>query len=376
MNLSDSGRQPDVIVAGGGVVGLCSALALADRGLRVYLVGEPRLGEASPAAAGILGPCVEETGGPDMSAPVNRFSLLARDRYIGFLEQLVKRTGVDVPLNRRGILEIAANEEQAAGLRARGVGTWLDARAVAEIEPGVRASLGALLFELDGSVDNIALLEALRFAVECDPRIFPIDDLVISVTIDRAGVTCTVGAGNESYWAPRMVLAAGAWSPRIVGLPRALPIEPMRGQMFSVPAEMATRLRHVVYGPDAYIVPRGDRILVGATLEQVGFDAATIPSAIATLRTAAARLLPSLEKATPSVSWAGLRPMTPDRAPIIGSDPECPALIYATGHSRSGILMAPLTGDCVAAIVSGEAPPADVSAFRVDRFPTTPARAA
>jgi glycine oxidase len=309
-----------------------------------------------------------------MSAPVNRFAILARDRYVGFLDQLSKRTDIEVPLNRLGILEVAAGPDEAAALETRGVGRWLDAAAVADVEPAVRAEFGALFFELDGSVDNLTLLRALRLAIECEARITEIDALVISVGVDRDGVTCTVGAGNESYQAPLMVLAAGSWSPRIAGLPRPLPIEPMRGQMFSVSADSKPRLRHVVYGPDAYVVPRGDRVLVGATLEQVGFDATTTPEAIATLRTAAARIWPPVETAPAAARWAGLRPMTPDRVPIIGRDPEQASVIYATGHSRNGILMAPLTGDCVAAVATGETPPADLSAFRVDRFPATPRR--
>jgi glycine oxidase len=127
-------------------------------------------------------------------------------------------------------------------------------------------------------------------------------------------------------------------------------------------------LRHVVYGPDAYIVPRGDRILVGATVERVGFDSTTTASALAELRTAAASLWPSLETTPAAASWAGLRPMTPDLIPIIGRDPERESLIYATGHSRNGILMGPLTGDCVAALAVAEEPPVDLSPFRVDRF--------
>ena len=291
-----------------------------------------------------------------------------------FWNELTTRTNVDVSLNRLGILEVAGSPAEAAALESRGVGQWLDAAAASEIEPGLRSPLGAKFFEVDGSVDNLALLNALRAAVESEPRIVAIDALVLSVAIDRAGVTCTVGAGNESYWAPLMVLAAGTWSPRIAGLPRALPIEPMRGQMFSISADSKPRLRHVVYGPGAYIVPRGDRVLVGATLEHVGFDATTTPAALTTLRAAAARLWPVIENAPTAASWAGLRPMTPDMAPIIGRDPDHAPLIYATGHSRSGISMAPLTGDCVAAIAVGAPLPADLSAFRVDRFPTAPDR--
>jgi glycine oxidase len=164
------------------------------------------------------------------------------------------------------------------------------------------------------------------------------------------------------------VLAAGAWVNGIAGLPRLLPIEPYRGQMFSVAATGAAVLRHVVYGPDAYLVPRGDRVLVGATMERAGFDADTTDEALASIRSGAAAFWPVVSTATTTAKWAGLRPVTPDLLPILGRDPDHPSLIYACGHSRNGILMAPLTGDCVVALVTGDAPPADLSAFGVARF--------
>ena len=141
--------------------------------------------------------------------------------------------------------------------------------------------------------------------------------------------------------------------------------------MFAVEAPAGARPRRVIYGPGAYIVPRGQRILVGATLERAGFDPSTTPAALAELRRGAAAIWPAIAELPMASSWAGLRPVTPDLLPIIGPDPDHPCLIYACGHSRNGILMAPLTADCVAAIVAGSAPPADLTPFRVDRFPTT-----
>jgi glycine oxidase len=187
--------------------------------------------------------------------------------------------------------------------------------------------------------------------------------------VDDAGVTCRTAAGGEVFRAPRAVLAAGAWVAALAGLPRPLPVEPLRGQMFAIEAPHERRPRHVIYGPRAYIVPRGQQILVGATLERVGFDPSTTPTALAELRAGGATIWPPIADAPMASSWAGLRPVTPDLLPVIGPDPDHPALIYACGHSRNGILMAPLTGDCVGAIVAGEAPPADVSPFGVDRFP-------
>jgi glycine oxidase len=164
------------------------------------------------------------------------------------------------------------------------------------------------------------------------------------------------------------VLAAGAWSPLIEGLPRPLPVEPLRGQMISL---AASPVRHVVYGHDGYLVPRGDMTLVGATMEHVAFDVSTTAEGVAGLRAAAAELCPALAGLPVAKAWAGLRPVSPDFLPIIGRDPDSPSLIYACGHSRNGVLMAPLTADCVAALLVGETPPASLAAFGIERFALT-----
>ncbi len=359
----------DVTVVGAGIVGLCTALALADRGLSVYLIGAARPGEASPAAAGILAASLEDTHGPVAPASVHDFAVAARDRYVAYLPDLVERSGVSVPFNRYGVLQVAFDAATAESLRESSNGRWLDAPALSAIEPAAGHAMGAMLHDLDGAVDNVAMLRALRDAADCSPHIARIPALVASISVNRDGVTCTTAPTRETYHAPIAVLAAGAWVAGIPGVPRSLPIDPLRGQMLAVAAPAEVRLRHVIYGPQAYVVPRGERILVGATLERVGFDPSTNPAALAALRAGGAQILPGVADAPLLSSWAGLRPATPDLLPIIGPDPDYPALVYACGHSRNGILMAPLTADCVAAIVAGETPPIDVSPFRVDRFP-------
>jgi glycine oxidase len=200
-------------------------------------------------------------------------------------------------------------------------------------------------------------------------RITRIDATVVGLEVDDSGVVCKTATRGESFRAPRAVLAAGAWVAGLDGLPRPLPVRPLRGQMFAIAAPQEPRPRHVIYGPAAYIVPRAHQILVGATLESVGFDPSTTPAGLAELRAGGGAIWPPIAAAPMASSWAGLRPVTPDLLPIIGPDPDHPALIYACGHSRNGILLAPLTGDCIAAIVADDRLPADVRAFRVDRFP-------
>jgi glycine oxidase len=359
----------DVIVVGGGGIGLAIALAAAERGLQVSLVAEHRAGEAFPAAAGMLAPASLEMVHHAASGAEHAFSLAARDRYPEYLAALTEHSGMKVPLNRLGILHVVLDEAEAArhaGMSVPG-STWLDGRALAALEPALGHAPGARFFADDGAVDNVALFEALQVAVERFARVRQTFALARTLEIGRHGVVCELSDGRRES-AGQLVLAAGAWAQLIEGLPRPLPVEPLRGQMISL---SATPLRHVAYGDHGYLVPRGELTLVGATQERVGFDVSTTEEGITGLKKAAIELCPDLEASTLASAWAGLRPVTPDFLPILGRDPEYPSLVYACGHSRNGVLMAPLTGDCIAALVAGDEPPVSLSAFGIERFEIT-----
>ncbi|HWZ61367.1 MAG TPA: FAD-dependent oxidoreductase [Gemmatimonadaceae bacterium] len=342
----------DLIIVGGGAVGLASALAASDRGLDVLLITEHRPGQASWAAAGMLAPSIEEFG----SREAETFATAARDRFPSYLAALQDRTGITVPLNRTGILVIGAPSP-------RSTPQHLTKPELAKLEPALRDSEEAWFYPHDGAVDNVKLLDALEAALAHSPRVHRVTGPVRSLRVDRDAVTCDMGK------APQLLLAAGAWTSLIEGLPRPLPIHPMRGQMLSL---AAAPLTHVVYGPQGYLVPRGGtHTLAGSTMERSGFDASTTDHAIAEIRAMANTLCPSLTTASTAAVWAGLRPVTPDFLPIIGHDPDYPSLLYACGHSRNGVLLAPLTADCVAALAVGEPSPFSLSPFTVDRFAVT-----
>lgn len=341
----------DVIVVGGGGIGLAVALATSERGLTVSLVAEHRAGEAFPAAAGMLAPASLEMV-HHASGAEHEFSIAARDRYPEYLAALAEQSGIAVPLNRLGILHVVLDEAEAAryaGVSRPGA-TWLDRRALAALEPALGHAAGASLFADDGAVDNVALFEALQIAVARSTRIRQTNAPARAIAIERRAVTCELSDGRR-LTGGQIVLAAGAWSQLIEGLPRPLPVEPLRGQMISLGA---SPLRHVAYGDHGYLVPRGELTLVGATQERAGFDVSTTDEGIAGLERAAAELCPALALAPRISAWAGLRPVTPDFLPILGRDPDYPSLIYACGHSRNGVLMAPLTGDCISALVAGD----------------------
>ena len=364
----------DVLVLGRGAVGLASAFALSRLGARVCLIGEPRPGEASIAAAGMLAPSVEFAHGM-VPAAVHAFAFAARDRYPEYLSDLGERSGRDVPLNRLGILRVALDETAADVMHPTGNGkqtaSWLDGSALREMEPSLLHGFGAVLFPQDGAVDTLALLAALQAALTHATNVVQVADSVHEISFTCGEVTCRTARG-ERFVACEMVLAGGAWSPQLKGLPRRLPVEPVRGQTLEF---QGSPLRHVVYGHSAsgragYLVPRAvaDRTIAGSTMERVGFDASTTESARSALRAMAVSLCPALSSAALAQSGAGLRPVTPDFLPIVGRDPERPSLIYACGHSRNGILLAPLTADCVAAIATESDISFDITPFRVTRF--------
>jgi glycine oxidase len=166
--------------------------------------------------------------------------------------------------------------------------------------------------------------------------------------------------------AEHVVIAAGAWSPQIGHLPRHLPVEPVRGQMAAAPwpTEMP---RTVLYHDHAYVLARGGEALFGSTMEHVGFHGGVTDSGVAQIVAAARRLLPSLP-ATPTRTWSGLRPITPDGRPIVGPDPDVRGLWYATGHGRNGVLLAGLTGEIIASLITTGESEVEIASLAPERF--------
>jgi glycine oxidase len=354
--------RADVLIIGGGLVGLASAIALAKRHVHVTVLDHRLAGEASPAAAGMLAPGVERADGA-----AHRFAIAARDRYPGFIDELADATGIRVPLNRLGILELVLDDARAdQASRELAPGTeWIDREHLRALEPALGHAAGAVFYPNDGGVDNVELVRALRACVERVARITVIHEAATAVDAGAAHACVATDAGHR-YDAVSVVLAAGAWSATLDGLPRPLPVAPMRGQMYSVEG---APLAHVTYGPHGYVVPRGDRsTVVGATMENAGFEVATTREGMASVEAGGAEIAPVLARAHVLDRWSGLRPVTPDLQPILGRDPDVPSLLYACGHSRNGILLGPLTGDVVAALALGEIPSYDLSPFAIERF--------
>jgi glycine oxidase len=355
----------DVTVVGAGIVALTTALALADRGAAVRLVGTTHRGEASEAAGGLLTPSVE----PELQV-ISALATAARDFYPDFLALLESRTGISVWLNRLGVLQIARSEDEAHSLRQRSGGEgaeWLDHRALSALEPALAGPecLGALYTPLDGCVDPLLVLDALRSAVAVNSNISVASENICYVKVSKS--ECLAASDREGHYGSQsIVLAAGAWTPQIEGVPMPLPIEPVKGQMM---AFEATPTRHVAFGAGCYLIPKADgRTVAGSTLERVGFTPDVTEEGIATVRAMAETACPALGQASVHATWAGLRPMTPDLLPILGPDPEEPRVVYACGHSRNGILLAPLTAACVADFAMGRTPEHDVAQLRPGRF--------
>lgn len=309
----------------------------------------------------MLAPSVERSSGS-----AHDFGVAARDRYPSYIEFLGERTGITVPLNRLGILQVALSAKGIKGLKKTALATssWLDAKELTELEPPLSHGVGAMFNPDDGAVDNLVLLEALHRLVASSDRIECVQDDVTA--IDASSHSCKVTtASHASRGAERVVLAAGAWAGQISGARFARAVQPARGQLVSY---SSTPLRHVAYGPSGYIVPRGEQTIGGSTMESVGFDTATTPEGVKKIRAAAEQICPALGASARTIAWAGLRPVTPDMLPMIGPDPEYPSLLYACGHSRNGVLMAPLTGDIITDLVTGTPLSRDLAQFRPDRF--------
>ncbi|MGH7676791.1 MAG: NAD(P)/FAD-dependent oxidoreductase, partial [Gemmatimonadales bacterium] len=249
-----------------------------------------------------------------------------------------------------------------AGLRA----DWLAPADVRQRWPGVAVDCrGALLAPDDGAVDPATLTRALL----TDAR--RLGTIVIPERVDRLIVARHrvggVATGGGAWITDHVVIAAGAWSARLPGMPRPVPVEPVRGQLVATawPPDVPPG---ILFHHHAYVLARADRAVLGSTMEHVGFDARTSDEGIARVLAGARRLLPPLERMPVVRAWAGLRPVTPDGQPIVGPDPAVAGLWYAVGHGRSGILLAALTGDVIAALLATGSTTVDISPWRPERW--------
>jgi glycine oxidase len=375
--------KPRVVIIGAGVIGLGIAWRLASRAaVTVFDRGKAGAG-ASHAAAGMLAACCEAEPGEQALVALGRES---QRRWPSFAEELERATGIDVELRREGTLVLALTADDQATIAhhlefQRQLDLpleWLSAAATRAREPRLAGKIaGALFSPEDHQVDNRKLAYALRVAAEragAEIREHqPVKELVVQGGQAR-GVVLDDGT---SVPADIVVLAAGAWSRGIGGLPpdRRPPVRPIKGQMLALRMDpSAPLLSHVLWAPGVYLVPRRDgRLIVGATVEEKGFDETITAGGLLTLLEAAWRAIPAVEELPVDEIWVGHRPGSRDDAPILGPGPLA-GLFYATAHHRNGILLAPVTADAMARLILDEVVEPAIKPFGLERF--QPARAA
>ncbi|HET7113230.1 MAG TPA: glycine oxidase ThiO [Pyrinomonadaceae bacterium] len=358
----------DVVIIGGGVIGLTIARALAQRGAgEVCLIERDGLGrEASFAAAGMLAPQAEANSQDDFFKLATR----SRDLYANFAASLRDETRIDVELDTTGTLYLALTDndleeiekryawQTAAGL----IVEKLTSSQARQLEPCISPNvLAALRFPHDVQVENRRLLSALANSVERLGVSVLTGTSVESINLHKERVT-GVQTSRGFISCPAVVIAAGTWS-SFVGFSRAsekplIAIEPVRGQMVSFDARPQLT-RHVIYSPRGYIVPRHDgRLLAGSTSEHAGFARQVTGGGMSSILKNAEEISPSVSALPIVDTWAGLRPRAPDSLPVLGPCDEIGGLFYATGHYRNGILLAPVTGELITeAVVTGVTSP-------------------
>ncbi len=368
----------DVAVIGGGVIGLAVAWRAAQRGMDVCLVERGGAGEglsgASHVAAGMLAPVTEADPGEGSLLELGLRS--ARD-WPAFAAELERVAGTDVGLRRCGTLVVARDRDQAEALERelglrRELGLAVERLRPSEArrrEPGLAPTIRlALAAPEDHVVDPRLVGRALSVAVLQAGATVRAGAAVQQLSVSGEQVTGVVLEGGEEIHAEQVVVAAGAWTAHI-GVPdRArVPVRPVKGQILRLRDPEGPGLLHgVVRFDGGYLVPRGDgRYVLGATMEERGYDATVTAGAIHDLLRDASELVPGVRELVVRELSAGLRPGTPDNAPALGRSPVLEGLVWATGHHRNGILLAPVTAELVAGALAGEAVPA---AFAPGRF--------
>ena len=385
ISFGPEGRGPSVAIIGAGVCGLAIGWRLAQAGAKVEVFERGQAGRgATWAAAGMLAAAAEAEPGEERLLEITRWS---QGLWPDFGRELEAASGQAIGYRDEGTLVVAPTRDDAARLRATydyqtGLGLaleWLGPAEARRREPYLGAGLAAAVFSpADHQVDNRRLAEALRVAfVKAGGALHERTEVTAIET--SAGRVTGLELGDRRVAADAVVLAAGAWSAELPGLPEAArpPVRPVKGQALALAMDPGQPLvTHVVWAPGIYLVPRAEgSLIVGATVEEKGFDESLTAGGVFALLEAAWRAVPAIEELTIEDLWVGFRPTSRDDAPILGPTPV-EGLLLATGHHRNGILLAPATAAAVSrCILSGDLP-APARPFTLARFADTPARPA
>ena len=362
-----------IVVVGGGIIGCATAYELARAGCAVTLLERATPGaEASGAAAGMLAPL-----GDSAPSPFEELAIASWRLYPKVAAELREQTGIDVEHVTRGtvyplftIEDVRLAETRAARHLGKefGIEAW-DTAEVRDHEPALAPNVrGAMFVRGDHWVNNQRLVIAYaQAAVAAGVTLRA--GLSVSRVVVESGRARGVVADGERVDGDVVLLATGAWTGQLVAsFGGRLPIEPKRGQMLSL-AHVPPVLHHCVHAEEVYLVPRpSGELLVGATVERVGFQGAVTARAIAGLLAAAIELVPALGDLAISRTWYGFRPWAPDGLPVLGPWPGVEGLWVATAHFRNGILLAPITAQLMTAWITGGKPGMDVGDFLPDRF--------
>ena len=354
----------DVLVLGGGVIGLMTARELAHAGVNVTLVERGICAkEASWAGGGIVSPLYPWRHGQ----AVNRLALWSQSSYILLAQELKAETGCDPELRQKGMLMVGVDDDEDALKWAADhyrPAMRVEGDFIHDKEPNISADFTDAVWMPDiASIRNPRLGRALRISAEQNPRITLKENCPVTGFVQNGSRICGVKTAEGEILADAVVVAAGAWSGELLqSLNMQLPIEPVRGQMMAFKAPGL--IDRVVMLNGRYLIPRSDgTILCGSTLERVGFDKVPTDEAHESLHETALKIMPALKDYPVEFHWAGLRPGSPEGIPYIGPVPEYDGLYLNTGHFRNGLVLAPASTRLFADIMLDRKPVLDPKSY-------------
>ncbi|MDJ0729690.1 MAG: glycine oxidase ThiO [Crocosphaera sp.] len=357
----------DIIIIGGGIIGMAIAVDLKLRGASVTVCNRNFPQTASVAAAGMLAPHAEELP----PGPLLDLCFKSRWLYPEWIRKLQDLSGLDLGYNPCGILA-PVYDLPLADVRHNNQGQWLDKTAIRLYQTGLGDDVvGGWWYPEDGQVDNRQVMQGLRQAAQ-QLGVNVRDGVTVQTLQQKQGNVTSILTNQGELEGNTYIIANGSWASQIL----PLPVHPVKGQMLAVKMPNTPNepypLQRVLYGPETYLVPRQNgRLIIGATSEDVGWTPHNTPQGIETLIKRATRLYPEIANWEIEEFWWGYRPCTPDELPILGYY-GCNNLILATGHYRNGILLAPVTASLIADLVINQQSDPILDNFKGDRFHTQP----